>query len=456
MTLYKRQHHITSYYHYFLTKVTTKNHCFEVEDLDATPVLGGGPKESHRDQGMNISVFTESWMILDNYMLWFLRLLKWCFNVMLWQTQSPCDYECLWLNTLVFVDVILISHNLFWAEENKKNLARATRSQFFKFLGFHCFSLLHKKSRFQGLSNFHKGSNVVQARYLLTSRPISTGWTMLSQQAIKEWYLVSRGWQMSVVKLLFFNSVKPKRLRRSALYSFPSVASCLWAAAEPLNWPLQSAIFVGSNSSQEAWSKVAALKAPLRLCTMFWVFSISVLVLASGDALRGEAVPDAVLNLSCDHCELRERLANLKLGVPRVRSSRATNATNAANATNATNTTKLDCSELCTYAGADSGACKSGSSCVCTIATYQKCRTCSGFRVKFCTLSCSAGGSGPGTCARGSSCCCTWPAQSASVDVSPYGCWMQWPGDCKAKAEPLINYAFFDLAGPCRRYTRPT
>ena len=32
---------------------------------------------------------------------------------------------------------------------------------------FHCFSLLHKNSRFQGLSNFHKGSNVVQARYLL-------------------------------------------------------------------------------------------------------------------------------------------------------------------------------------------------------------------------------------------------------------------------------------------------
>ena len=171
-----------------------------MEDLDATPVLGGDPRSPTEIKEWT-SRFSRKvgwfWIIIcyDFYVFW-----KWCFNVMLWQTQSPCDYECLWLNTLVFVDVILISHNLFWAEENKKNLARATRSQFFKFLGFHCFSLLHKKSRFQGLSNFHKGSNVVQALGIFWLHdPISTGWTMLSQQAIKEWYLVSRGWQMSVV-----------------------------------------------------------------------------------------------------------------------------------------------------------------------------------------------------------------------------------------------------------------
>ena len=176
MTLYKRQHHIISYYHYFLTKSQPKTHVVSrwktwMRHQCWVGTQGVPPfKEWTSRFSRKVGWF---WIIIccDFYVF------LWCFNVMLWQTQSPCDYECLWLNTLVFVDVILISHNLFWAEENRKNMARAKRSQFFKFLGLHCFSLLHKKSRFQGLSNFHKGSNVVQARYLLTSRPISTGWT---------------------------------------------------------------------------------------------------------------------------------------------------------------------------------------------------------------------------------------------------------------------------------------
>ena len=197
--------------------------------------------------------------------------------------------------------------------------------------------------------------------------------------------------------------------------------------------------FVGSNSSQEAWSKVAALKAPLRLCTMFWVFSISVLVLASGEALRGEAVPDAVLNLSCDHCELRERLANLTAWCAKssVKPCNQCNQCSECDQCDQHNEIGIALSTalmlvLILVLG------KSGSSCVCTIATYQEMPKHAvvsewSFALSAAQLEVLAlehVQEDLAAAAHGQH-------QSASVDVSPYGCWMQWPGDCNSQGRAI-------------------
>ena len=112
----------------------------------------------------------------------------------------------------------------------------------------------------------------------------------------------------------------------------------------------------------------------------------------------GLASPEKVLKMSSKQCQVPDT----KAATPKLRA----------------NATALDCSELCVWAGADSGSCNKGgsggSSCACVIDAYQKCEHCPvGYK---CTLNCEGNGVA-GSCRGGSSCCCSWASETVNVDV---------------------------------------